>query len=32
MLAKIDEMKNPKDSPKIVPIETVDEVRTSFVC
>lgn len=32
MQAKIEELKNPRDSPKIIPIETVDEIRSTFVC
>ena len=32
MQAKIEELNNPRDSPKIIPIETVDEIRSTFVC
>lgn len=32
MQAKIEELNNPRDSPKIIPIETVDEIWSTFVC
>ncbi len=32
MQAKIEELNNPRDSPKIIPIVTVDEIRSTFVC
>ena len=32
MQAKIEELNNPRDSPKIIPIETVDEIRSTFIC
>jgi len=31
MELKIHEFNNPSESPKIIPIETIDEVRTTFV-